>query len=154
MVCFDQQPRHLIWHKFSMDLALPMMWTCILHRFRPLVMVTLSITAFIYWLLIDHRKTFLFLALCKIETSFNQCIYIIYYIFTFIYLYPCVKIIILCLSRYYFVFCLIISRNLYFFSLLAATDCKLWAIERQCFQTIMMRTGLIRQTEYTDFLKR
>lgn len=35
----------------------------------------------------------------------------------------------------------------------AATDCKLWAIERQCFQTIMMRTGLIRQEEYTDFLK-
>lgn len=36
----------------------------------------------------------------------------------------------------------------------AVNDCKLWAIERQCFQTIMMRTGLIRQTEYTDFLKR
>ncbi|XP_059479855.1 cGMP-dependent protein kinase, isozyme 2 forms cD4/T1/T3A/T3B isoform X1 [Neocloeon triangulifer] len=35
----------------------------------------------------------------------------------------------------------------------AATDCKLWAIDRQCFQTIMMRTGLIRQAEYTDFLK-
>ncbi|XP_035444323.2 cGMP-dependent protein kinase, isozyme 2 forms cD5/T2 isoform X1 [Spodoptera frugiperda] len=35
----------------------------------------------------------------------------------------------------------------------AATDCRLWAIERQCFQTIMMRTGLIRQAEYTDFLK-
>lgn len=35
----------------------------------------------------------------------------------------------------------------------AATDCKLWAIERQCFQTIMMRTGLIRQAEYKDFLK-
>lgn len=35
----------------------------------------------------------------------------------------------------------------------AATDCKLWAIERQCFQTIMMRSGLIRQAEYTDFLK-
>jgi len=35
----------------------------------------------------------------------------------------------------------------------AVTDCKLWAIERQCFQTIMMRTGLIRQTEYSDFLK-
>nr|CAD7441670.1 unnamed protein product [Timema bartmani] len=34
-----------------------------------------------------------------------------------------------------------------------ASDCKLWAIERQCFQTIMMRTGLIRQAEYTDFLK-
>ncbi|KAJ1529379.1 hypothetical protein ONE63_006165 [Megalurothrips usitatus] len=35
----------------------------------------------------------------------------------------------------------------------AASDCKLWAIERQCFQTIMMRTGLTRQIEYTDFLK-
>ena len=35
----------------------------------------------------------------------------------------------------------------------AATDCKLWAIERQCFQTIMMRTGLIRQAEHTAFLK-
>ncbi|KAL1115701.1 hypothetical protein AAG570_005991, partial [Ranatra chinensis] len=35
----------------------------------------------------------------------------------------------------------------------ANTRCKLWAIERQCFQTIMMRTGLIRQAEYTDFLK-
>lgn len=36
----------------------------------------------------------------------------------------------------------------------AATDCQLWAIDRQCFQTIMMRTGLSRQAEYTDFLKR
>ncbi len=36
----------------------------------------------------------------------------------------------------------------------AAEDCKLWAIERQVFQTIMMRTGLIRQAEYTVFLKR
>jgi len=35
----------------------------------------------------------------------------------------------------------------------AASDCKLWAIERQCFQTIMMRTGLIRQAEHTAFLK-
>ncbi|XP_054707211.1 cGMP-dependent protein kinase, isozyme 2 forms cD4/T1/T3A/T3B-like [Uloborus diversus] len=35
----------------------------------------------------------------------------------------------------------------------AVMDCKLWAIERQCFQTIMMRTGLVRQAEYTDFLK-
>lgn len=33
-------------------------------------------------------------------------------------------------------------------------DCKLWAIERQCFQTVMQRTGLIRQKEYTEFLKR
>ena len=36
---------------------------------------------------------------------------------------------------------------------LAATDCKLWAIERQCFQTIMMRTAMARQSEYTTFLK-
>lgn len=36
----------------------------------------------------------------------------------------------------------------------AISECNLWAIERQCFQTIMMRTGLIRQAEYTDFLKR
>ncbi|GFQ87486.1 hypothetical protein TNCT_713081 [Trichonephila clavata] len=35
----------------------------------------------------------------------------------------------------------------------AIMDCKLWAIERQCFQTIMMRTGLVRQAEYTNFLK-
>ncbi|CAL1674649.1 unnamed protein product [Lasius platythorax] len=35
----------------------------------------------------------------------------------------------------------------------AATDCHLWAIDRQCFQTIMMRTGLSRQAEYTDFMK-
>jgi len=35
----------------------------------------------------------------------------------------------------------------------AVVECKLWAIEQQCFRTIMMRTGLIRQTEYTDFLK-
>ncbi|XP_044516268.1 cGMP-dependent protein kinase 1 [Gracilinanus agilis] len=30
---------------------------------------------------------------------------------------------------------------------------KLWAIDRQCFQTIMMRTGLIKHTEYMEFLK-
>ncbi|XP_013776666.1 cGMP-dependent protein kinase, isozyme 2 forms cD4/T1/T3A/T3B-like isoform X1 [Limulus polyphemus] len=35
----------------------------------------------------------------------------------------------------------------------AVNDCRLWAIERQCFQTIMMRTGLVRQAEHTDFLK-
>ena len=32
-------------------------------------------------------------------------------------------------------------------------DCKLWAIERSKFQTIMMRRGLIRQHEHTAFLK-
>ena len=36
----------------------------------------------------------------------------------------------------------------------ALTHVKLWAIDRQCFQTIMMRTGLIKHTEYMDFLKR
>ncbi|KAL2083332.1 hypothetical protein ACEWY4_021105 [Coilia grayii] len=30
---------------------------------------------------------------------------------------------------------------------------KLWAIDRQCFQTIMMRTGLIKHSEYMEFLK-
>lgn len=36
----------------------------------------------------------------------------------------------------------------------ALTDVKLWAIDRQCFQTIMMRTGLIKHTEHMEFLKR
>ena len=35
----------------------------------------------------------------------------------------------------------------------AALDVKLWAIERSKFQTIMMRRGLIRQTEHTAFLR-
>ncbi|MBN3317449.1 KGP1 kinase, partial [Atractosteus spatula] len=35
----------------------------------------------------------------------------------------------------------------------ALTHIKLWAIDRQCFQTIMMRTGLIRHTEYMEFLR-
>ncbi|XP_028990296.1 cGMP-dependent protein kinase 1 isoform X2 [Betta splendens] len=33
------------------------------------------------------------------------------------------------------------------------THVKLWAIDRQCFQTIMMRTGLIKHAEYMEFLK-
>lgn len=33
------------------------------------------------------------------------------------------------------------------------TNVKLWAIDRQCFQTIMMRTGLIKHQEYMEFLK-
>lgn len=36
----------------------------------------------------------------------------------------------------------------------ALTNVKLWAIDRQCFQTIMMRTGLIKHAEYMEFLKR
>ncbi|XP_023657303.1 cGMP-dependent protein kinase 1 isoform X2 [Paramormyrops kingsleyae] len=35
----------------------------------------------------------------------------------------------------------------------ALTDIKLWAINRQCFQTIMMRTGLIRHSQYMEFLR-
>lgn len=35
----------------------------------------------------------------------------------------------------------------------AITDCKLWAIERNCFQAIMMKSGLIRQRDYVEFLK-
>lgn len=34
----------------------------------------------------------------------------------------------------------------------ALEDCKLWAIDRECFQTIMMKTGLIKQKEYMKFL--
>uniref|UniRef100_A0A8D0CHZ6 cGMP-dependent protein kinase n=1 Tax=Scleropages formosus TaxID=113540 RepID=A0A8D0CHZ6_SCLFO len=33
------------------------------------------------------------------------------------------------------------------------TNVKLWAIDRQCFQTIMMRTGLIKHAEYMELLK-
>lgn len=32
-------------------------------------------------------------------------------------------------------------------SVKALTKCKLWAIDRPCFQSIMMRTGMMRQTE-------
>lgn len=39
------------------------------------------------------------------------------------------------------------------FPSLALTDCKLWAIERQCFRTIMMRSGLLKQKEHVEFLK-
>ncbi|XP_051883492.1 cGMP-dependent protein kinase 1 isoform X2 [Pristis pectinata] len=35
----------------------------------------------------------------------------------------------------------------------ALTNVKLWAIDRPCFQTIMMRTGLIKHAEYMEFLK-
>ncbi|XP_077999493.1 cGMP-dependent protein kinase 1-like isoform X1 [Glandiceps talaboti] len=35
----------------------------------------------------------------------------------------------------------------------AITHTKLWAIDRPCFQAIMMKTGLIRQAEYVDLLK-
>jgi len=35
----------------------------------------------------------------------------------------------------------------------AVSSAKLWAIDRQCFQTIMMKTGMMRQQEHLDFLK-
>ncbi|KAM4634819.1 cGMP-dependent protein kinase 1-like isoform 2-T2 [Polymixia lowei] len=35
----------------------------------------------------------------------------------------------------------------------ALTDIKLWAIDRQGFQTIMMRTGLIKHSQYMEFLQ-
>eukprot|EP00096_Caligus_rogercresseyi_P000213 TRINITY_DN1056_c0_g1_i3.p1 TRINITY_DN1056_c0_g1~~TRINITY_DN1056_c0_g1_i3.p1 ORF type:complete len:574 (-),score=180.06 TRINITY_DN1056_c0_g1_i3:275-1996(-) len=35
----------------------------------------------------------------------------------------------------------------------ALSDVTLWAIERKAFQTIMMRTGLIRQAEHSAFLR-
>ncbi|XP_068585422.1 cGMP-dependent protein kinase 1-like isoform X2 [Cebidichthys violaceus] len=38
-------------------------------------------------------------------------------------------------------------------TVMALIQVKLWAIDRQCFQTIMMRTGLIKHAEYMDFLK-
>jgi len=38
-------------------------------------------------------------------------------------------------------------------SVRALVDCKLWAIDRQIFQSIMMKTGLLKQKEYMDFLR-
>ncbi|XP_051897035.1 cGMP-dependent protein kinase 1-like isoform X2 [Pristis pectinata] len=35
----------------------------------------------------------------------------------------------------------------------ALTNIKLWAIDRQCFQTIMMRTGLIKHIEHMELLR-
>ncbi|XP_069773678.1 cGMP-dependent protein kinase 1-like isoform X1 [Narcine bancroftii] len=35
----------------------------------------------------------------------------------------------------------------------ALSNIKLWAIDRQCFQTIMMRTGLIKHIEHMDLLR-
>ncbi|CAK8672036.1 cGMP-dependent protein kinase 1-like isoform X2 [Clavelina lepadiformis] len=35
----------------------------------------------------------------------------------------------------------------------ATTHVRLWAIDRHCFQAIMMRTGLLKHSEYLEFLK-
>lgn len=44
--------------------------------------------------------------------------------------------------------------QIFFSKHLAATSAKLWAIDRQGFQTIMMRTGMQRQQEHLEFLQR
>ncbi|XP_073241495.1 cGMP-dependent protein kinase 1-like isoform X5 [Porites lutea] len=38
-------------------------------------------------------------------------------------------------------------------SVKAETEVRMWAIDRQTFQTIMMKTGMMRQKEHMDFLK-
>ena len=38
--------------------------------------------------------------------------------------------------------------------IVALTTCKLWAIDRPCFQSIMMKTGMRKQQEYHEFLTR
>lgn len=131
-------------HESSTDFAFAVMWTRVFHQlYRPLVTVTFCVCAFFYWLLItaDNETAFIFfLTLCK--TFFNNNIIKN-------------KLPLELYSMYIYKYCklpYIINSSIFLFP--AATDCKLWAIERQCFQTIMMRTGLIRQTEYTDFLKR
>jgi cGMP-dependent protein kinase len=35
----------------------------------------------------------------------------------------------------------------------AMQNCKIWAIDRQGFQTIMMKNGLVKRAEYMDILK-
>ncbi|XP_071108152.1 cGMP-dependent protein kinase 1-like isoform X1 [Haliotis cracherodii] len=35
----------------------------------------------------------------------------------------------------------------------ALYNCRLWAIDRACFQSIMMKTGLLRHSEHMDFLR-
>lgn len=148
------------WRVRSPLLLIMMIWTtCVPRRFRPLVAVTFSVYAFFHWLLVDNGKTFLLFAsfkrkLCKFRRLIYSsrrgrsvacvCVHSAHDASPFYYH-------TLRLFALYFIYWFLLR---FYFSRLAATDCKLWAIERQCFQTIMMRTGLIRQTEYTDFLKR
>ena len=39
-------------------------------------------------------------------------------------------------------------------SIKALTACKLWAIERNTFQAIMMRFGIEKQNDYMELLKK
>ena len=46
-------------------------------------------------------------------------------------------------------------RILFLFNfLLALSNCKLWAVGRQTFQTIMMRSGMQKQTEHFELLRK
>ncbi|CAF5207601.1 unnamed protein product, partial [Rotaria magnacalcarata] len=38
-------------------------------------------------------------------------------------------------------------------SIKALSNCKLWAVDRQTFQAIMMRAGMQKQTEHLELLK-
>ncbi len=37
---------------------------------------------------------------------------------------------------------------------LALSNCKLWAVDRQTFQAIMMRAGMEKQTEHLELIKK
>lgn len=39
-------------------------------------------------------------------------------------------------------------------SIKALSNCKLWAVDRQTFQAIMMRAGIEKQTEHLELLKK
>lgn len=38
-------------------------------------------------------------------------------------------------------------------TVIVTNDCKVWALKRDCFQTIMVKHRMLRQSEYTKFLK-
>ncbi len=37
---------------------------------------------------------------------------------------------------------------------LALSNCKLWAVDRQTFQAIMMRAGMQKQAEHLELMKK
>ncbi len=37
---------------------------------------------------------------------------------------------------------------------LALSNCKLWAVDRQTFQAIMMKAGMAKQTEHFELMKK
>ena len=42
----------------------------------------------------------------------------------------------------------------YNFYSLALSNCKLWAVDRQTFQAIMMRAGMQKQAEHLELMKK